>query len=119
MLDLTYLFSRSDRSIELAAGQTIFNAGEPGNQMYIVMSGRVDIIINGQVTESVEPGGIFGEMALIDSTARSGTAIAVTDCTLEPIDERRFLYLVQQNPFFALHVMSVMSERLRRKNVNN
>ena len=119
MLDLPYLFSRSDRSIELAAGQTIFNAGDPGNQMYVVLAGRVDIIIHGQITESVETGGIFGEMGLIDSTARSGSAIAVTDCKLEPIDERRFLFLVQENPFFALHVMSVMAERLRRKNARD
>ena len=52
-------------------------------------------------------------MALIDTKPRSATATAVSACKLAPIDERRFLFLVQQTPFFALHVMRVMASRLR------
>ncbi|HEU5100134.1 MAG TPA: Crp/Fnr family transcriptional regulator [Roseiflexaceae bacterium] len=61
------------------------------------------------------PGGIVGEMALIDDRPRSATAVAATDCRLVPIDERRFTFLVQQTPMFALAVMRVMAERLRRR----
>jgi CRP/FNR family transcriptional regulator, cyclic AMP receptor protein len=53
-------------------------------------------------------------MALIDSLPRSATAIAVTDCRLAPINEKQFLLLVQETPFFSLYVMRVLAERLRK-----
>ena len=55
----------------------------------------------------------FGEMALIDLEARSATAVAKTDCSLVPINEKRFLYMVEETPFFAITVMRVLSRRLR------
>ena len=58
----------------------------------------------------------MGEMALIDHGPRSATVTASTDCTLAEIDEKRFLFLVQQTPMFALSVMRLLSQRLRRMN---
>ena len=52
-------------------------------------------------------------MAIIDSSPRSGTVVAVTDTTLAVIDRDTFLFLVQQTPMFSLQVMSSMAERLR------
>jgi CRP-like cAMP-binding protein len=66
------------------------------------------------VVETVESGGIFGEMALIEKDRRTATAVARTDSTVVAVDERRFLFLVQQTPNFSLHVMRVLSDRLRR-----
>jgi CRP-like cAMP-binding protein len=68
------------------------------------------------VLETVGPGGIIGEMALINTSARSASAIARTDSKLVPITAKRFQFLVQQTPFFALQVMEVMADRLRRMN---
>jgi CRP-like cAMP-binding protein len=84
--------------------------------MYAVVEGQVDIFVNGKLVETVEAGGIFGEMALIDAESRTATAVARTDTKVVPVDERRFLFLIQQTPNFALHVMRVLSERLRRIN---
>ena len=67
---------------QFAAGQTIFSQGESGNRMYIVRSGSVDILVNGLLVETVEPNGIFGEMAVVDGGARSATARAQTVCEL-------------------------------------
>lgn len=108
------LFRNDDNRQTFAAGAQIFAADEPGQNMYVVNDGRVDIVSDGRVLETVGPGGIFGEMALIDKAHRSAGAVAKTDCTLVLIDERRFLYLVQESPFFALSVMGVMADRLRR-----
>ncbi|MCI0525856.1 MAG: cyclic nucleotide-binding domain-containing protein [Nitrospira sp.] len=77
---------------------------------------QVDILIQDKVLETVKPGGILGEMALIDAKPRSATAVAKTDCKLVPIDEKRFVFLVQETPYFAIQVMQVMVERLRRIN---
>ena len=84
--------------------------------MYVVIEGEVDIIVHGKVVLSLVPGGILGEMALIDEQVRSATAVAKTDCKLVPITERRFLFLVQQTPFFSIEVMKIMAYRLRRMN---
>ena len=82
--------------------------------MYAVVEGEVDIFVNGKLVETVEKGGIFGEMALIDAENRTGTAVAKTDAKLVAVDERRFLFLIQRTRNFALHVMRVHSDRLRR-----
>ena len=64
--------------------------------------------------ETVSSDGIFGELSLIDQETRIASAIARTDCTLQVIDKRHFLFLVQETPVFALQVMKVMANRLRR-----
>ena len=116
MLDLLNLFGRDENAVDYAAGQTIFCVGDEGREMYVVLDGLVDISIDARVIETINPGGMFGEMALIDYSPRSSaTATARTDCRLTPIDERRFNFLVGQTPFFALHVMGVMAQRLRRQ----
>jgi CRP/FNR family cyclic AMP-dependent transcriptional regulator len=99
---------------ELAAGQTIFLAGDAGDCMYAVLDGEVELRKGERVLETVGHGGVFGEMALIDGAPRSATAMARTDCRLVAIGQRRFLTLVQQTPFFALQLMQVLTERLRR-----
>jgi CRP-like cAMP-binding protein len=95
-------------------GATIFNQGDAADCMFAVVEGQVEIRINGTAIETICSGGVFGEMALIDSSVRSGSAIAATDCTLAAISEKRFLRLVELTPQFALQVMRVITERLRR-----
>jgi CRP-like cAMP-binding protein len=96
------------------AGQIIFRQGEPGDHMYIIADGQVDLSVDEQHLVTIGPGGIFGEMALIDNHPRSATAIARDDCILVIIDRAHFLTLIQKTPLFALQVMRVMAERLRR-----
>lgn len=109
------LFRNADEVEAYAAGHCIFEqGGEGGDRMYGVKDGEVDIVVRGAVVETVGPGGIFGEMSLIDSSRRSASAIAKTDCVVVPINAKRFNFLVQQTPMFALQVMRIMTERLRR-----
>jgi len=97
-------------------GEVIFAQGDQGDAMYVVNSGDVDIEIDGKVIETLTAGAIFGEMALIDGSARSATARAKTLCEVSPIAERNFLLLVDEMPFFALFVMRALVDRLRRSN---
>jgi CRP-like cAMP-binding protein len=85
--------------------------------MYVIKEGEVDILVNDKVIETVGPGGIVGETALIDTHPRSATVVAKTDCQLVPIDEKRFTFLIQQTPYFSLQVMRVLVERVRRMDV--
>jgi CRP/FNR family transcriptional regulator, cyclic AMP receptor protein len=83
--------------------------------MYVVQSGEVQVLDGDHYFESVSSGGIVGEMALI-SESPSATVRAVRESVVIPIDERRFSFLVQQAPFFAIRVMRVMSARLKAMN---
>jgi CRP/FNR family cyclic AMP-dependent transcriptional regulator len=108
------LLTESGDPQAFAAGTVIFEQGEPGEVLYIVRDGTVALSIEGRQLETVERGGLFGEMALIDREPRSATAVAETDCELVTIDKRRFWFLVQETPYFAEIVMRVMADRLRR-----
>jgi CRP/FNR family transcriptional regulator, cyclic AMP receptor protein len=99
-----------------AAGVPIFEADEKGDSMFLIRSGEVEIERNGKVIETLGPGGIFGEMALIDGSPRSATARAKTDCVVAPINEKVFLFLVHETPYFAIAVMRTLADRVRRMN---
>lgn len=109
------LLQRSGAPEEHPAGETIFSEGEPADRMYLVSEGSVALTIAGRLVETVGPGGLFGEMAVIDREPRSAAAVAESDCKLVAIDKRRFWFLVQETPFFAEIVMRVMASRLRRE----
>jgi CRP-like cAMP-binding protein len=112
----TNLFRHVDQTENFQAGQTIFSEGEYGDVMYVVVDGEVNLIDHsGNISEVVLPGGMFGEMALIDAKPRSLSAVARTDCKLAAVDRQRFSFMVTETPYFALHVMQVMAERLRRR----
>jgi CRP-like cAMP-binding protein len=98
----------------LVAGDTIFSEGDAGEFAFVVTDGEIELSLAGESLETVGVGGIFGEMALIDHSMRSATARAKSDAKVVPIDQKRFLYLLQNTPFFAVEVMHVMANRLRR-----
>ena len=114
--DFLGLFGQETEVVTLAPGDTLFNKGEPGHLMYVVKSGDLQIADGNYVFETVRAGGILGEMALVDASPRSATARAITPSVVIPIDQRRFLFMVQQTPFFALRLMGVMAARLRAMN---
>ena len=108
------LFRHDPSALQLGAGQTIFEEDAPGDVMYVVVAGEVELRIRERVVEVAGPGNIFGEMALIDNATRSASAITKTATTIVPVDRRRFLYLVANTPYFAIEVMKTMADRLRR-----
>ena len=113
-MDLVELFRHQVDLQTVPAGQVLFKEGERGNFMYVLMSGTAEIIIHNRVMETAVAGTIVGEMAIIDDNVRSATVTAKSDCKFLPIERERFNFLVQRKPEFALHVMRVMVDRLRR-----
>lgn len=99
---------------DVSAGEVIFREGDAGDSMYVVIDGEVDVVTANNLLETVTSGSVIGEMALIDQEPRSATATAKTDCRLVEVDQRRFSFMVQETPFFALEIMKVMADRLRR-----
>jgi CRP/FNR family cyclic AMP-dependent transcriptional regulator len=109
----TRLFANAPNAVAFAAGETIFQRGEPGDCMYGVQEGEVDLVVDGHVVETVGPGGFFGELSLLDSEPRSTSAVARTGCRLAQIDAAGFMFMVRQTPFFAMTVMRTLARRLR------
>jgi CRP-like cAMP-binding protein len=107
------LFRNTNDARAYRAGDAIFRIGDKGDNMYVVVEGEVRISANGRELEVLGPGGVFGEIALIDNGPRSADAIAITGCRVVPVDENWFKFLVQQTPFFSLQIMRVMADRLR------
>jgi CRP/FNR family cyclic AMP-dependent transcriptional regulator len=99
-----------------AKDDTIFKEGEQADEFFVVVRGKVEIRSGNRSFETVDRNGIFGEMALIDDSPRSATVVALTDVTVAPIQEQQFLFMVEHTPFFALKVMRVIANRLRRQN---
>lgn len=109
------LFRNEENYVTFAHGDTIIAEGQTGDLMYAVIEGEVDLTLaNGQLVETVGPGGLFGEMAVVDKSPRTATATAKTNCKIVPINQKRFLFLVQQTPYFAIHMLQLLADRLRR-----
>ena len=113
-LNLVSLFDSEKDQLTKSAGQVVFREGDEAHELFVVLSGEVELRVGDQVVEVVQPGGLFGELALVESSPRTASAVVKTDAVLVPINERRFTYLVANTPFFALHVMGVLAGRLRR-----
>lgn len=106
---------QSEEPLTFAAGEVIFEAGQPGDVMYGILEGEVELLVNGKVVETIKTGDIFGEGALVHpSKIRASTAVAKTDCKLAFLDQERFLFAIQETPMFALEVIRSFSDRLRR-----
>ncbi len=99
--------------------EVIFEEGSTGSEMYLIHSGKVLLSVRHDRRQQVplvvlHPGDFFGEMALVDDSPRSTTASAVEDDTqLIVIDRARFLFMVRQQPEFALSLIHTLCQRLR------
>jgi CRP-like cAMP-binding protein len=82
--------------------------------MIAVIEGAIEVLVDRSVVETVEPGGILGEVALLEDLKRTASARAAADSEVAVIDQDRFLLLVKTNPFLAIEVMRVLADRLTR-----
>jgi CRP/FNR family transcriptional regulator, cyclic AMP receptor protein len=106
---------------EFGVDDIIFEEGSTGRELFVVLDGEVEIAKLSGVSKTtivkLGRGEFFGEMAVIDGSARSATAIAAASSTkVMRINHARFVYLVSQQPAFALMVMDALSKRLRASN---
>ena len=108
------LFRNADVQRELQAGDVLFEAGDHAEHLFGVISGSVELHRGDEVVETVGPGGVFGEVALLGDQTRTIGARAVTDGVVAVVDGDEFVRLIKMNAFFALEVMRLMAVRLQR-----
>lgn len=114
--DFSSLFDSISEKRSLRASELLFDIGDPADEMYVIISGSIHIKINDVIVDTVGAGGIIGEMALLDHAPRSARAEAAEDSEIAAVDERSFLLVITQTPYFAIEVMRTMAHRLRAMN---
>src|ERR1700704_1488195 len=107
------------RTREVHAGDALFRAGDEGNAMYLIESGRIRISITDEdkreiVLAELAQGDFFGEMAIIDGKQRSADAIVSEAARLAILSRENFLRFIRNNPTVALEMLSATFGRLRR-----
>jgi CRP-like cAMP-binding protein len=113
-MSTTIKLFRNDENAEFyQADDVIFKEGDQGDCMYVILEGEVRIETTDRFIDTISEGEIFGEMALVDDSPRSASAVAASQCKVVPIDKSRFTRATQINPYFALQVMGIMAQRQR------
>jgi CRP-like cAMP-binding protein len=101
---------------KLADGEVLFREGEKGDVMYLIREGKIKITKGGDDDEKVlavlKEGDFFGEMAIIDGSPRSASAIAATPASLLVIDKETFKSKIRENPLIE-YVLETLTKRLR------
>jgi CRP/FNR family cyclic AMP-dependent transcriptional regulator len=112
-MKVTGLFNNAQRTMNVPADTVVFQEGEQGEEMFGIVEGEIQLRAGDHTIRTLGADDVFGEMALVDSSPRSATAVATTETVLAVIDKHRFLFLIQETPMFALQVMSAMADRFR------
>jgi CRP/FNR family transcriptional regulator, cyclic AMP receptor protein len=106
-------------AIKVNTGEILFHAGEPGDSLFVVRSGSIELFIKDTVGQKIvltiaEEGSLFGELALLDSGPRTATAVALTDTELLVLDREDLTLLFQRRPDAALSILAAMSSMTRK-----
>jgi len=105
--------------LKVQAGHTLFQAGDPGDALFVVREGQIELFIKdtaGQriVLHTAQPGDMFGELAMLDSGPRTATALALTESDVLVLDRDDLILLFQRKPEAALHMLASLSGLTRK-----
>lgn len=100
-------------NMNFPAGSIIFNEGEAGNCLYVVQSGVIEMVINGKVVDTCGVNEAIGFLSVIDQAPRTATARVKEAAEVSVIDQKKFRFMVDEVPNFAIYIMEAMSHRIR------
>ena len=112
-IDMRMFARNAGVNVTFPAGSVVFSKGDPGNCMYIVHSGVIEMLIGDTVIEVCGPNEAIGFMSMIDTAPRSSTARVKEAVELSIIDQRKFRFMVDEVPNFASYIMGAMARRIR------
>ena len=112
-IDMRLFAKKAGASINFPTGSVVFNKGDPGECMYVVQSGVIEMVIGERVVEVCGANQAIGFMSMIDAAPRSSTARVKEACEFSVIDRRKFRFMVDEVPNFALYIMGAMARRIR------
>ncbi len=105
--------------LDVPAGHTLFQAGDPGDSLFIIKSGEIELFIKDTVGQKIVlttavSGDMFGELAMLDSGPRTATALALSDSEVLILDRSDLILLFQRKPEAALHMLAALSGLTRK-----
>ncbi len=113
--------ARIGTRVTVEAHEVLFNSGDEGDAMYIILGGSAMVYQEGgkgppTILTTLETGDYFGEMAIIDGAPRSAAVATVEKCELLVLDRREFLALLSRSPELLSHVLIGFSAKIRHSN---
>jgi CRP-like cAMP-binding protein len=106
-------FALISEEVVIPKGKFVFNQGEPGDSMYLVVEGEFGVVRDGREIARMGPKDYFGEMSILDDEPRSASVVAKSDSLLLRIPRHEFLDIVANHPAAALAIIRTLSQRLR------
>lgn len=105
--------------LKVTEGQILFQAGDPGDSLFIVVKGEIELFIKDMVGQKIvlhaaQPGDMFGELAMLDSGPRTATALALVESEVLVLDRDDLMLLFQRKPEAALHMLASLSSLTRK-----
>ena len=108
------MFARNaGTNMSFQPGAIVFQEGDPGNTLFVIQSGAVEILIDGKVADVCKTNDALGFMTVIDGGVRTTTARVKEAAEISVIDERKFRFMIDEVPNFALYIMQAMAHRIR------
>ena len=102
------------REVSFEAGHVLFKVGDPGDALYLILEGKVDIVNeNDKLLVSVEPPGCFGEVAVLDKKGRSATARCADECRMLMITSKDFQEILEEYPALYKNIVYLLTSWLR------
>lgn len=115
-MNFASIFKNEPTRQNFSAGEILIRQGEANDKMFIILSGELEVKVGDKAVAGLKEGDLFGELSMIDKEPASGDVVAVTDGEFVTLDERRFLVVSQQNPFFTMGILRVVTAKLRAMN---
>lgn len=112
-MDFASLFRNEPTRQTFGEGETLIRGGDDNDKMFIILSGELEVKVGGRIVATLKEGDVFGELSMIDKEPASGDVVATMPGEFVTLDERRFLSVSQQNPFFTMGLLRLLSRKLR------
>jgi CRP/FNR family cyclic AMP-dependent transcriptional regulator len=112
-IDMRVFAKRAGTTLTFPAGSIVFKEGDPGSCMYVVRSGVIEMLVHDHVVDVIGENDALGFLSVIDEAPCTSTARVKETCELSVIDQRKFRFMIDEVPNFALYIMKEMAHRLR------
>jgi len=112
-IDMRAFAAGAGTNVRFHPGNLVFKEGDQAGSMYVIQSGTVEILLGDKVVSVCGPNEAIGFMSVIDGEHRTSTARVRDEAELSIIDQKKFRFMVDEVPNFALYVMDAMARRIR------
>lgn len=115
-MNFASIFSHEPTRQTFVPGDVLIRQGDGNDKLFIILEGEVEVRISGNKVATLKAGDLFGELSLLDKEPASGDVVGTVPGSFVTLDERRFVVVSQQNPFFTLALLRAVGAKLRAMN---